>query len=273
VISTFSIALRRNWLPTRGSGWLFALYLFSLPTYCLVRLSGDSTWIWLATAFTCISWFFCSLQHTNETHGATHTGSLLLSGFAIALLFEHLGSTYGFLFGNYHYTDLLGFKVLGSVPVIIPVAWFMMLYPAWAVAGFVTRRMRGIGRLFARIVCGAAAMTAWDLSLDPRWVADGAWAWHDGGSYFGIPLSNFLGWFVTAALIYCVWSLLLRRRLAKSPEAQPGSLALWIYIVTWLGESAANGLFWGGPVLAGIVFVAMGLFGAPVLRAEIKRLR
>ncbi len=137
---------------------------------------------------------------------AEHALALLGSGFAIALLFEHLGSRYGFLFGNYHYTDLLGFKAFGTVPVIIPIAWFMMLYPSWRVAGRLLRKVRSGWFVPARIVIGALAMTAWDLSLDPRWVADGGWVWHDGGAYFGIPLSNFLGWFVTAALIFLAWS-------------------------------------------------------------------
>ncbi len=257
-------------LPSRASGWLFVMYLISLPVYCLLRLSGDSTLIWLSTALTCASWFFCALTHCNESYTSLRTGAMLLSGFLIAWLFEHLGSQYGFLFGHYAYTDLLGVK-LGGVPVIIPAAWFMMLYPAWMTAGLLTRRLRGAPAMLARVVLGAAAMTAWDLSLDPRWVADGAWIWHDGGVYFGIPASNFAGWFVTAALIFAVWLMLP----ASAPHArsQPGPLALWIYVITWLGESAANLLFWSGPLIALIVFAAMGLFGVPVLISETRRLR
>jgi lycopene beta-cyclase len=254
----------------RPSAWLFLAYLASLPVYCLARVTGDVTLIGGSTAITCASWFFCALTHCNESVASARTGMMLFSGFAIAWLFEHLGSQFGFLFGNYSYTDLLGIK-LGGVPIIIPVAWFMMLYPAWVTAGFLTRNTHGVIGALVRIVLGAGAMTAWDLSLDPRWVADGAWVWHNGGAYFGIPLSNFAGWFVTAALIFAVWHLLPANRQAGPQPAGP--LALWIYIITWLGESVANLLFWSGPLIALIVFSAMGIFGLPVLIAEIRRLR
>jgi putative membrane protein len=193
---------------------------------------------------------------------------LLLSGFGLALTFEYLGSRHGFLFGDYDYTDLLGYKALGEVPVIIPIAWFMMLYPSWQLAGKITARLRGLARPAARIAIGAAAMTAWDLSLDPRWVSDGAWVWHGGGLYFGIPLSNFAGWWVTAALIFCVWTLIDRAPWRSRDAALPTA----VYATTWLGESVANVLFWGGPVIGAIVFVAMGVFvnsayGNPTRRA------
>jgi putative membrane protein len=195
---------------------------------------------------------------------------------------EYLGSKHGFIFGNYTYTDNLGYKALGQVPVIIPVAWFMMLYPSWETAGLLTRRMSGVKYQASRVILAALAMTAWDLSLDPRMVADGNWIWHDGGAYFGIPLSNFAGWIITSAMIYAVWMLLDKRdwRLGiedsnvQSPLFNLQSqLPIWAYIITWIGESMANALFWGGPLVALWVFVAMGLFAVPALRILIQHNR
>jgi putative membrane protein len=46
-------------------------------------------------------------------------------------------------------------------------------------------------------------MTTWDLSLDPTWsTVLHAWIWVDGGAFFGVPLTNFLGWLLTTYLIY-----------------------------------------------------------------------
>ncbi len=39
----------------------------------------------------------------------------------------------GLVFGAYHYSDMLGIK-LGHVPVLIPLGWFMMIYPSRVVA-------------------------------------------------------------------------------------------------------------------------------------------
>jgi hypothetical protein len=44
---------------------------------------------------------------------------------------------------------------------------------------------------------GSAALTAWDLFLDPQMVGEGYWTWAKRGVYRGIPLSNYVGWFVT----------------------------------------------------------------------------
>ncbi|BCX03050.1 MAG: hypothetical protein KatS3mg053_0988 [Candidatus Roseilinea sp.] len=274
----------------RASSAFFVLYLLSMPVYCLVRLSGQQALIGPSTAFTAISLFAFSLAHCIETRGAWRSSLMLLAGFAIALTTEYLGSTYGLIFGQYDYTDNLGPKVLGKVPVIIPIAWFMMLYPAWNVADLlvvqVIRRMtqdakhrapHHLAYPIVRIVVAALAMTAWDLSLDPRMVADGNWVWRDGGAYFGIPLSNYAGWFITSALIYCTWHLI------ESPSSHSPSyrslifdpsqfsildsqfLPVWAYIVTWLGESLANAVFWSGPAVAVAVFVGMGVFGGPAL--------
>lgn len=116
-------------------------------------------------------------------------------------------------------------------------------------------------------------MTAWDLSLDPRMAADGAWVWHGGGEYFGIPLTNFLGWIVTSAMIYAVWARIEHAELEIEKTSSQFSilnsqfLPVIAYIVQWLGESMANALFWGGLAVAACVFVAMGLFAVPAALA------
>lgn len=259
-----------------------------MPVYCLARLAGNPTLIGLSTAFTAISLFAFSLGYCVETRGLRRSALMVLSAFAIALTMEYLGSEHGVLFGHYDYTDNLGPRALGKVPIIIPIAWFMMLYPAWVTAGTLVERalarasvhasvcaIPSAGRSALRIVVAALAMTAWDLSLDPRMVADGNWIWRDGGAYFGIPLSNYLGWFVTAALICGTWALMRVECFTHAPtEASSKALfwtikhahlPVWAYVVTWLGESVANIAFWGGPAIAASVFVGMGVFAAPAL--------
>ena len=240
-----------------------------MPAYALIRLSADATSTAIATAATAGFLFLFSLAHCIETRGWLRATLMLAAAFTIALLMEYLGSKHGFLFGNYAYTDNLGFKALNQVPAIIPIAWFMMLYPSWEMGRLLTRRFSGVMHHVSCIMVAALAMTAWDLSLDPRMVADGNWIWLDGGLYFCIPLSNFAGWFITSALIYGFWSRIDKAEWGDQREkfVEPHSrLPIWAYIITWIGESMANALFWGGPAVALCVFVAMGLFGGPALR-------
>ena len=235
---------------------LFALFALSMPAYALARMAWGDAGAAAATAVTALAWFLCSLALCIHEEGAARAALFLGSGFAIAFGMEYLGSRTGFLFGAYTYTELLGPKMLGYVPLLIPLAWFMMLFPSWRIAGWLTQSWP------TRIAAAALAMTAWDLSLDPRMVADGAWIWRDGGAYFGIPLSNFAGWLITAALIFGVWSF--RSSHAALTRART-TLPEWVFVIAWLGESAANVFFWGRPPVGLVTFIGMGVFAVPAL--------
>ena len=266
----------------------FALYLLALPIYCLLRLAGESEWQRVLTfAIPCL------LCLTGFTHAVEHQGwrrALFLfgSGAVISLSAEALGSSTGFLFGSYSYTEKLGYKLFGLVPWLIPIAWCSMLYPAWHVAKGVGQEAWGVKRVRStlhalrltpyalRITTAALAITAWDLSLDPRMVQDGYWVWQQGGPYFGIPISNYVGWFVTALVIFGVWSI-GRIDHSHSPHSMVNrqwpmvNLPMLAYLVVWLGESMANAVFWAGPRVGLSVFVGMGVFALPVLVHLTKR--
>jgi lycopene beta-cyclase len=163
----------------------------------------------------------------------------------IAWMSEAVGSKTGFPFGAYHYTESLQPQLLG-VPLLIPLAWLMMLPPAWGVGQRLTGRDRGP----AFVVTSALAFTVWDLFLDPQMVHWGLWTWDQPGQYFGIPLVNFAGWFLVSALITAA---VRPPRLSQSP-------LIVVYTLTWLIETVGLVLFWGlyGPAAAG--FLGMGIF-------------
>lgn len=128
---------------------------------------------------------------------------------------ERIGTATGLPFGRYAYTGALRPQV-AQVPVIVPLAWFGMSLPAREAAhAALGDRSTPAGR----IVLGSAAMTAWDLFLDPQMVGEGFWGWARRGAYRGIPLSNFVGWFLTGLAIMAV----LER--ALPPDEPPGGAA------------------------------------------------
>jgi putative membrane protein len=180
-----------------------------------------------------------------QTAGARRAALTAAAVVAVALACEVLGLRTGFPFGAYHYTEALQPQLAG-VPVLIPFAWLMMLPPAWAVAQRVTGRRSG----FAFVAVSALAFSAWDLFLDPQMVRWGLWVWDAPGFYFGVPLSNFVGWLLVSALI----TVLVR------PPALPAKPLLVIYTLTWLVETVGQVVFWRlyGPAPWG--FLAMGVF-------------
>jgi hypothetical protein len=54
---------------------------------------------------------------------------------------------------------------------------------------------------------------------------------------------------------------------SRASGGRESSVPHWVYVITWIGESVANALFWQGPVIGAIVFVAMGAFAVPFVRA------
>jgi putative membrane protein len=168
----------------------------------------------------------------------TVTGVVILAWFI-----EFIGSSTGFPFGVYDYTQRLQPQI-GHVPLLIPLAWLMMLPPAWAAAAFI------VGKRSRLMFIGVSALvfTAWDLFLDPQMVAWGFWEWAQPSGYFGIPWVNFLGWLLASACITAI----------VRPPITPLRPLLLIYGITWLFETIGLFFFWGlpGPALVG--FIAMG---------------
>ncbi|MFZ6027996.1 MAG: carotenoid biosynthesis protein [Chloroflexota bacterium] len=168
----------------------------------------------------------------------------------LAWVVEFVGSQTGVPFGTYHYTPLLQ-PQLGHVPLLIPLAWLMMLPPAWAVAERILARRAGLWVSQAAFVFLAAlAFTAWDLFLDPQMVAWDFWRWEQPGAYFGIPWSNYFGWLLASGLIT---ALVRPRRLPLVPLVA-------VYLLTWLLQTIGQFFFWEMPGPAAAGFLGMGIF-------------
>ena len=53
----------------------------------------------------------------------------------------------------------------------------------------------------------------WDFCLDPiRSTIDGAWIWEDGGGYFGVPFSNYMGWLLCVFTFFQLFALYIAWR-------------------------------------------------------------
>ena len=175
---------------------------------------------------------------------------------SLGWLAETIGSHTGFPFGRYAYSDRLQPQI-GGVPLLIPVAWLMMLPPAWAIGGAIAGSYSG--PFF--VLASATAFTAWDLFLDPQMVAWGMWTWRPGPSargarrngYFGIPWTNYAGWLGVSALITWVCTP------SQVPSTTPWDALILVYALTGALEAFGQAVFWQlrGPALVGAL--GMGL--------------
>ena len=173
---------------------------------------------------------------------------LFVVSFSFGLLVEWVGHTTGVPFGAYEYTAP-GPQLLG-VPLLVPLGWF-----AFALIGL-ELSPPGTKRWLAPL-----ALVAWDVGLDPLMVSQGFWQF-GRGFYYGIPLSNFLGWFVAGAVLVTLLGWLEPRLLkGDSPDLRVVFWAQAFLISVGL-------LFFGLPWAALAAFIAMGSVGLLASRAS-----
>lgn len=142
-----------------------------------------------------------AVLHAAWAFGARRAGLLFCAAVGIALGTELLGTSTGFPFGSYAYTSLLGYRIFGLVPFPIPISWFYMLYCALALCTrLFPARDDNRGRwLWA--AAAAAMLTAWDVAMDPAMLRTSHWIWRESGVFYGMPLTNWLGWFATGLVL------------------------------------------------------------------------
>lgn len=145
--------------------------------------------VW-ATVLAVLAFFACAAFHAaSESFLALLT--LLLAGVVLGYVAEFMGDRLGFPFGSYDYAAGTWMK-LGGVPVVVPLAWAMLGWPAFVA-----------GRMIGKPLLGAPILAAWDLFLDPQMVKDGRWTWAKSAwpTINGVPLSNLFGWLAVGALM------------------------------------------------------------------------
>jgi len=229
------LSLARLQRLRRVSWWRAVLVLWALSMIPTPLVPGAFPVLaYLSTALLALG----VLGYALERYGARAWGVFALA-FSFGLLVEWLGHTTGFPFGSYRYTAP-GPSLLG-VPLLVPLGWFAFTLVALAVSP---------ARL--KLWTAPLALVAWDLGLDPLMVSKGFWAF-ESGVYYGVPLSNFLGWYVSGLALV---ALLLRLEPRLKGE---GGADLRLVFLAQAFLMGVGLLFFGLTGAALVTSLAMGL--------------
>lgn len=162
-------------------------------------------------------WFFV---------GRKKTAIFFVVASALPLSMELIGTSTGWPFGPYAYTDELGAKIAGRVPYAIPLSWFYMGFTAYILASVILSSPQIRWRSFWKLLLGAWLLTAWDLVLDPAMASSFMpikfWVWHVSGPYFGMPIKNLIGWSMTGLAFMTISRLLWRE------DLQAKRIPVWV---------------------------------------------
>jgi uncharacterized membrane protein len=195
-------------------------------------------------------------------YGMWSTLVFFVAAYFFSNAFENMSILTGFPFGNYHYTGSLK---LFYVPFAIGLIYFGLGYVSWMVANVLLdqadvnldwRKGRASKlNTFALPIVAGSVMTMWDVSTD-HWAStvSKTWIWENGGGLFGVPFSNYLGWWFVTWSFFQVFSLCLayRQSVAEQPDNSVrrglelpniliyGSLGLQIPLFQLLGAPAGG---------------------------------
>jgi uncharacterized membrane protein len=161
-------------------------------------------------------------------HGGIYVGKksivvLAVLTVVISFIMEYAGVKTGIIYGEYHYGSVLGPKALGTVPWLVPLSWFMFMYvSSVTVDAAFGGRYEGWAAPVLFALLDSAAMTALDILIDPLWVTRGTWIWTAvqslpaGSVFYGIPVQNYFGWFLTTMIIFVPYRIVFFRNNADA---------------------------------------------------------
>ena len=224
------------------------------------RLAGLPVW---ALEFYGRSFGFFALGHVWLAMGVLAVVLTLRTGvrwlpafvamYAISLGSELAGTTWGIPFGAYSYSEMLAPMWLDRVPVVIPMSWFFMALPSYALASLAVRGPAG------RIGVASLVLLAWDLALDPAMsFATPYWVWGESGPYYGMPWLNLFGWYVTGLVLMSVLAVVRAEEWTARISPRWWGAFYLANLVLPLGMCAAAGL-WTAVVATLFVLSAIAL--------------
>lgn len=187
-----------------------------------------------------------ALLHAAGRLGAGRALTIFAVGSVVSLASELAGTGTGFPFGEYQYTPLLGYRILGLVPFPIPISWFYMIYGCLAICGRLLAASDDNATRWRWAAVAGLILVAWDVSMDPAMVKTTHWLWGSGQQFrdmgfppwlvaffsrdifYGMPLSNWFGWYLTGTLIARLMLAVVPPR-QWTNEVSPNPMPIWIY--------------------------------------------
>jgi putative membrane protein len=250
---------------------LLVLFLLVLAK----RIGGESTVLLVASS---LLMFACCWASAAHLLGASAALRLVAIAASFGWAAEQLGSSYGWFFGSYTYTPVLGPR-LGHVPIVIPLMWFALGYVGYVISNLIVwqdpvDRPASLGHDAILALLGAMVVTCYDLGVDPYMVyVLKAWIMADkDGWWFGETVQGFAGWmFVSFAILFAFRRLARVRPAASRANAVlPTMRHVFVPLSVYAGLMVFQVLL-GYPVEARTI--ALFAMGFPLLAACIGLLR
>jgi len=214
-------------------------------------------------------YLFLAITHIGWRRAALFTA--VAYGVAFLCEWSSAVARTGFPFGLYYYIDRTSDRELwmAGVPFMDSLSFTFLAYVSWEVATVLLGRLKASWR-DVQVMNGAETRNRWaaaalaaflmmylDIIIDPvalrgdRWFLGKIYYYPGGGSYFGITIANFLGWYFVCFAILRLFVSLEKALFAKAPGFKGGNyrykalapaglyfgvLGFNLFMTFWIGE-------------------------------------
>lgn len=199
----------------------------------------------IAPSMILIAGFIFMLFHAPRRYGWKSTLVFMALAFGVSTVLEDISIHTGFPFGKYHYNSVIA--NIDQVPFAVGIIYIAVSYLSWSLGTLIMNHAdRHLDKKINIVALPAVStfiMCQFDLVIDP--IAStyrNAWVWEHGGGFFGVPLVNFLGWYLTCYIFMQLFVIHLSKQQNKLPSP-PESKQYWmqpviLYILICVGYIA-----------------------------------
>lgn len=222
---------------------------FFLASWLVANVSIGEAETWVSALFIvllAIPSYYYLVKWTGVTKGLI----IIIIFSILPIVVESFGITTGVPYGGFHYTDRMGFKILGLVPWSVAFAFAPLVFGTITISAHLIKDAR------IALLLSAGFLVVVDLVLDPAAVLLNIWEWDVPGPYYGIPITNYTGWYLTAFIASLIMHALTKETW-KDITAPPSLVAssLLLSLAFWTGYSLWTGL--AIPVIIGALMIIL----------------
>jgi putative membrane protein len=182
--------------------------------------------------------FVCFLFFSLKQLKARGTLLYLILSYFVAYASEWSATRNGFPFGMYVYLDETRTRELwlSNIPFWDSLSFVFLSYFSWNAASSIIGKQKPAEALFRMdtAILGGLLMMLLDVVIDPltvlgdRWFLGKIYYYPDGGTYFGVTISNFLGWWFVGTI-----TILFAQRIFRWGEGFLGPLQALTRLEHW----------------------------------------
>ena len=218
--------------------------LFFISSFFMSRFNDIPSYSTISSIF--IILFAVPSYYALLSHLGYRKGLIIIVILSVMpVLVEGFAVWTGFPYGGFEYGSLLGWLLFDLVPPTVSFAYLPILLSSLYVASQYSQKITKF------ILTATIFNLLVDLVIDPAAVHIGFWSYTGGGIYFGVPLSNFLGWLITGAIYSAIFYHISGKESLPLPSTISVSL-IWITSF-WTGYLLISRLFL--PATIGLLIV------------------